>query len=271
MRRNKKGFTLIEIIVVVVILTVLMAVAVPTVLSYIDTANEAPALAECRAIITATQKRVVDKYAQTRNENISINSDDIEWIEKFVDDVTGQIQGSVTIKNKEVKRLLYKASNGLYVLYDNQTFTIVTEDDINKTILGQLDQMTIDYTALTKELIGDKTFLDRNVIIKQLIDGGGLTKVDEKLTEKALGNTNTSLYWRPYYLGNTKDPQLIMYANMNNTNETNWNSNLMYINGKLYKTNHNISSYYKDYKTIASLEEEISKNPDKYSLIEIDE
>ena len=33
--RNRKGFTLIEIIVVIVILAVLMAVAVPSVMSYI--------------------------------------------------------------------------------------------------------------------------------------------------------------------------------------------------------------------------------------------
>ena len=39
MRKNKKGFTLIEIIVVVVILAVLMAVAVPSVLKYLNTAQ----------------------------------------------------------------------------------------------------------------------------------------------------------------------------------------------------------------------------------------
>ncbi|MDD6423262.1 MAG: prepilin-type N-terminal cleavage/methylation domain-containing protein, partial [Intestinibaculum porci] len=39
--RNKKGFTLIEIIVVIVILAVLMAVAVPSVMSYMSEGQNA--------------------------------------------------------------------------------------------------------------------------------------------------------------------------------------------------------------------------------------
>ena len=75
LRKNKHGFTLIEIIIVVVILAVLMAVAVPTVLKYIDTAQEAPALTECYAYVTASQKRVIDKYAQNKSDNIHLNND----------------------------------------------------------------------------------------------------------------------------------------------------------------------------------------------------
>lgn len=127
LKNNKKGFTLIEIIVVVVILAVLMAVAVPSLLKYLDTAQEAPALTETHAIVTAAQKRVIEKYSQTKDENISLNATDNKWIEDFVDE-GGEIQGSVTVTNKEIARLLYKASNGLYVLYENQEYKIVSGD-----------------------------------------------------------------------------------------------------------------------------------------------
>lgn len=50
MKKNKKGFTLIEIIVVIVILAVLMAVAVPSVLKYINEADSAKYLTLTRAI-----------------------------------------------------------------------------------------------------------------------------------------------------------------------------------------------------------------------------
>ena len=41
MKKNKRGFTLVEIIVVLVILAILAAVAVPTALGYVDDAKEA--------------------------------------------------------------------------------------------------------------------------------------------------------------------------------------------------------------------------------------
>lgn len=55
-------------------------------------------------------KRVIEKYSQTKDENISLNATDNKWIEDFVDE-GGEIQGSVTVTNKEIARLLYKASN----------------------------------------------------------------------------------------------------------------------------------------------------------------
>lgn len=266
LKNNKKGFTLIEIIVVVVILAVLMAVAVPSVLKYIDTAQEAPALTETHAIVTAAQKKVIEKYSQTKNENISLSASDNQWIEDFVGE-GGTIYGDVTVTNKEVTRLLYHASNGLYVLYENQEYKIIDEDNLSNTVVGQLNQMIVDYTKLTKELVGNKAYLNRNEPIKVLIEGDGLVKVDDNLTKEALGSSNESLYWRPYYLGSVNDPQLIMYANTNNTNATNWNSKIMYVNGKIYKTDHNIASYFNDYKTIEALEKAIQEHPEKYTLI----
>ena len=49
--KNKKGFTLVEIIVVLVVMAILAAIAVPAVLGYIDDANDAKYLGEGRAIL----------------------------------------------------------------------------------------------------------------------------------------------------------------------------------------------------------------------------
>lgn len=53
--RNRKGFTLIEIIVVIVILAVLMAVAVPSVLSYINEGNKAKYESVARSVLITAQ------------------------------------------------------------------------------------------------------------------------------------------------------------------------------------------------------------------------
>lgn len=66
---NKKGFTLIEIIVVVVILAVLMAVAVPAVMSYLDEADDAKLNAQMRGFYTKTQTLTVKELATREYEN----------------------------------------------------------------------------------------------------------------------------------------------------------------------------------------------------------
>lgn len=53
--RNKKGFTLIELIVVLVIMAILAAAAIPTMMGYVENAKKAQYLANCRAVYVAGQ------------------------------------------------------------------------------------------------------------------------------------------------------------------------------------------------------------------------
>lgn len=71
--KNKKGFTLIEIIVVVVILAVLLAVAVPSVLKYLDEADNAKFLAASRAINDEVSIYVNKRLISDARDNISID------------------------------------------------------------------------------------------------------------------------------------------------------------------------------------------------------
>lgn len=61
--RNKKGFTLIEIIVVIVILAVLMAVAVPSVMSYMNEGQKAKYEAVARTVLINTQTEYAKEVA----------------------------------------------------------------------------------------------------------------------------------------------------------------------------------------------------------------
>ena len=66
--RNRKGFTLIEIIVVIVILAVLMAVAVPSVMSYIGEGNKAKYEAVARAVLVNAQTEYAKAIANGYDE-----------------------------------------------------------------------------------------------------------------------------------------------------------------------------------------------------------
>lgn len=61
--KNKKGFTLVELIVVLVILAILIALLVPTLTGYIDKANEKKVLAEAKLALNAAQVMETEAYS----------------------------------------------------------------------------------------------------------------------------------------------------------------------------------------------------------------
>ena len=63
MKNKKKGFTLVELIVVLAILAILAAMLVPALTGYIDKANEKKAVAAARQYAIAAQSVVSDAYS----------------------------------------------------------------------------------------------------------------------------------------------------------------------------------------------------------------
>ena len=64
--RDKKGFTLVELIVVLVILAILAALLIPALTGYIDKANKDKAVAECRQVVMAAQTVASESYGQSK-------------------------------------------------------------------------------------------------------------------------------------------------------------------------------------------------------------
>ncbi len=64
MKKNNKGFTLVELIVVLVILAILAAILVPALLGYIDKARQGQYEEEVHSILTATQAKATEEYAK---------------------------------------------------------------------------------------------------------------------------------------------------------------------------------------------------------------
>lgn len=95
MRRNRRGFTLVEIIVVLVILAILTAIAVPTALGYVDDAKEARELAKLRESLIAAQMTFVKSTAfgeigkgvnnETGSKNYYLTDNQSESIQKYLD------------------------------------------------------------------------------------------------------------------------------------------------------------------------------------------
>ena len=65
LKKDQKGFTLVELIVVLVILAILAALLVPALLGYIDRARNAKYLEEARSIYTAIQAINDEEYVKS--------------------------------------------------------------------------------------------------------------------------------------------------------------------------------------------------------------
>lgn len=69
-KENRKGFTLVELIVVIVILAILAAILIPGLLKWIDKAREKKYEAEARNIYLATEASIVEVYSGGFGSNL---------------------------------------------------------------------------------------------------------------------------------------------------------------------------------------------------------
>lgn len=61
---NKKGFTLVEVIVVLVILAILIAIAVPSVMKYIDDAKDAQIMAQAKGVAQDAELTTIEFFSK---------------------------------------------------------------------------------------------------------------------------------------------------------------------------------------------------------------
>ena len=120
---NKKGFTLVEIIVVLVILAILAAIAVPSVIGYVDEAKKSRYIQAAHSIYTVLQTEEA-RYKAVNNTE-----------EGFDDYIKDTLSGSTiaTGSNDQLKGVIAKKTelDNVYVERNGDTYTMywISDDD----------------------------------------------------------------------------------------------------------------------------------------------
>ena len=103
-RKNKKGFTLVEVIIVLVILAIIAAVAIPSLTGYIDKANKSKYMLAARNTMQAMQTELLEMYGRQEK---------IEDIPKVASNSNGDV---LLIGTDFAKKVLETADDDPYLL-----------------------------------------------------------------------------------------------------------------------------------------------------------
>lgn len=135
--RSRDGFTLVELIVVLVILGVLATFAVPALTGYIDSAKEKQAVSEAQACVMTATRQGAQNYALVQNASVAGNAENAaaltNWaglLEANAPEVTG---GKVALTEGSGQYLLDVASPPAGSI---ATTTIAADAGVKGTVQG---------------------------------------------------------------------------------------------------------------------------------------
>ena len=124
--KKNRGFTLVELIVVIVIIAILAAITVPALVGYIDKAKNQQLIAECRQSVVAAQAIATESYAAGKLAKGSVDADGAFKTEivKLAEVPSDAVLDYSKFIDAAVTELSYTRS-GKTVLYKNGVYSVV--------------------------------------------------------------------------------------------------------------------------------------------------
>ena len=121
--KEKKGFTLVELIVVLVILAILAALLVPALTGYIDRANNQKVIATTRQVVMAAQTCTSEAYGKAGEGKLKAGDLSESTTPKLSPTITITADGHVSkvVLTQSGKTCTYEESTGTYTVKPKTT------------------------------------------------------------------------------------------------------------------------------------------------------
>lgn len=191
-QKFKKGFTLVELIVVLTILAILAALLIPALTGYIDQSKKSHVIAQTRMLHTAIQSTISERYADDAWQKYGANNATPLFNKYYIADKNGSGSPKALyneiLQLAEVPELSQKGEFGAYVTEDGKTAVLIYRDgkgevgiyfgDTSEYIAyHESDFSSFDYyfDAICGKVCYTKYYLDNNhtapnfLILKKLI------------------------------------------------------------------------------------------------------
>ena len=153
--KDKKGFTLVELIVVLVILAILAALLVPALTCYIDKANKEKVVSETRMVVMAAQTEASEAYGKK----------------------TSNASGATATTANDIATAMIAAKNVDDLAEVNGNFDITVDAD---GTISQVKYTNAGYTCIYRTKEDTTTKLDAGYNVGKVAADGAYVSVDAK-------------------------------------------------------------------------------------------
>lgn len=200
MRKNKKGFTLVEVIVVLVIIAILIAIAIPAIFKYIDDANDAKILVQARPVLLTSKAESAKMYADgtldTLPYDVSMHKQIIEIADidgELIDidlNEQGNASGDFIVKIQD-RYIYYNDKEETFEFIEDPKILSTYEAIKNALLEDAAKQIFIDYFSTRKTTNLDSEGPNYGADIKNELEALGIAKDNYSFRIYSSNSSNT--------------------------------------------------------------------------------